>query len=515
MRITFAYLETFWTEHLDKDRYEHVRLGTDLPIGLGTVRAFAELDAAVRRKTEMVNRTFQDGTPEEEVLAELRKTAPEMVAFSLYLWNAPRTYRICERLKDDRPCPRIVVGGPEVPRGEEKLRAFMEEHPYIDAAVCGEGEEAFAGLLKAAVKGAAAGAEAVPGLGLRKGKDIVVTPPRAEPVDLAKVPSPYLNGSIAILPSETRMVCVETSRGCPFSCAYCDYHAGRRKMRHFPIQRLERELELLHKGGFRGCVYIADPFLNLEKERVLKVFRVLQRWPNRFHMELKAELFDDELVSALGKVPLSSVAVGIQSTHAPTLKNIQRAFDLEAATGNIRKLLAHPNVLLDLEFILGLPGDNYETFRRSMDWALSFSPLPQLTLFDLVLLPNSPLASMKERFSLQVDPEGLVHGSSSFSPDDMMRASWLFAAYCWLRNTSGFKEKLEQLLHKPGVRPSAVLEKVGLRLVETGFLPKERIIGQGGRRPDTRGQGEGGKRPKRWIELSKLGTGGVEAEAWW
>lgn len=513
MRVTFAYLETFWTENLDQDRYEHVRLGTDLPIGLGTVRAFAELDAGIRRKAQMLNRTFEDGVPEDDVVAEIRKTEPDLVAFSLYLWNAARTYRICERLKAERPCPRIVVGGPEVPRGEERLRSFLAEHPYIDAAVCGEGEEAFAALLKTLIKGAAAGAEAVPGLGLRKGQGIVVTKAREGFVDLEKVPSPYLNGSVSILPSETRMVCVETSRGCPFSCAYCDYHAGRRKMRHFPLKRLERELALLHKSGFRGCVYIADPFLNLEKERAIGVFKILQRWPNRFHMELKAERFDDETIAELGKVPLSSVAVGIQSTNPRTLENIQRSFDLEKATENIRKLLRHPNILLDLEFILGLPGDSYETFKRSMDWAMSFQPLPQITLFDLVLLPNSSLASMKERFDLKVDPEGLVHSSSSFSPDDMMRASWLFAAYCYLRNTSGFKEKLEGLLHAGGKRPSEVLEKVGLRLVESGFLPKERIIGQGGRRPDARKAGE--KRPKRWIEISKLGTGGVEAEAWW
>lgn len=512
LRITLCYLETFWTEHLgpEKDRYIDIRVGADLPLGLATVRAYAQNDPEVRKRAEMTNLKFHDDISERDALEKIRETQPHIVAFSVFLWNAPRTYSIIRLLKEEMPEVDIIVGGPEIPRKASHARAFMTEMREVDASVSGEGEETFLAYLKAHLDDRPL--EKIDGLTFRKDDSIFVNPPRSGLDDISNLPSPYLTQALEVVENSDRgMLCIESSRGCPLVCSYCDYHAGRRKMRTFSLERLNSELEKLREKKFTGVIYITDPFLNIKKERCLKVFRILQKCDNRFLMELKAEHFDDELIEELGKIPCATVALGVQTTGAEALKNIERPFDIDRCGVNIRKIMKFSNIRLDLEFILGLPGDNYESFKQSLDWALQFVPMVNFTLFDLVMLPNAPLSDHVEKYKIETDAEGLIKSSYSFSEKEMMQASWLFVAYCYIRETPNLWTNFGNFLRARKGRPSDLLEKVAKQLLAKGFIPRERIVGQGGRRKND----ESRKRSRRWVEISPFTNIGVEAEAWW
>ena len=514
MNITFVYLETFWTEHLgpEKDRYIDIRVGANLPLGIATVRAYISRDPDVRKSVKMSNLKFHDAIAEREALEQIRKTKPDVAAFSIFLWNAPRTYSIIKLLKQEMPEVKIVVGGPEIPRKPELLRAFLGDLREIDLCVRGEGEETFKQLVKAWL--AKKPIDKIDGIAFRDGADIVINQQRAGLDDIADLPSPYLENALEIFGNSDRgMLCVETSRGCPLVCSYCDYHAGRRTMRHFSIERLDAELTMLREKKFEGVIYITDPFLNVKKERCLEVFKILQKCPNRFLMELKAEHFDDELISELGKIPCATVALGVQTTGPEAIKNIERPFNIDRCAKNISKIMHFKNLRLDLEFILGLPGDNYESFKSSLDWALQFVPMVNFTLFDLVMLPNAPIADHVEKYKIETDAEGLITSNYSFSEEDMMKASWLFVAYCYIRETPKLWADFGAFLQNPDRkgRPSAMLEKVAKQLLDTGFIPRERIVGQGGRRKND----DQRKRSRRWVEISPFTNIGVEAEAWW
>lgn len=512
MRITCAYFETFWNEPrkpAGKDKYQDLRVAADLPLGLATCRAFAQRSADTAGKLKFINKIFTDTTPEKKVAAEILKTKPDVVAFSLFLWNAPRTVEVAKLLKAAKKPPLIVVGGPEVPRKGNVLKQFLKERPSIDIAVCGEGEETFSHLLDALVDDRPL-AE-IEGLGFRHAKRIIATKPRGPIDDLARIPSPYSDGAALPRKTDRGMVCVESSRGCPMECSYCDYHAGRRKMRLFPIERLRKELKSITDSGFKGCIYLTDPYLNVKKERALEVFGELRKWDNRFLMELMAETFDDESLAALGAIPAATISLGIQTINPDALENVKRRFNLTRCTDNIRKLVGYQNLQIELEFILGLPGDDYDSFKRTVDWALQFTPAASFTLFDLVMLPNAPLAEKVEEFKITTDEEGLVTSSYSFSEEDMAKSSWLFVAYRYLRETPGCWERFAALA-AAGRRPSNSLEKVGRQLIQSGFIPAERIVGQGGRRKSRRLSKDG--KSTRWVDLSPCPQG-VEAEAWW
>lgn len=509
MKVALAYLETFWALPgvPGKDPYADLRVAADLPLGLATVRAFVESDRALAAKLSLHNRVFTDGVPEADAARELLALKPDLAAFTVFLWSAPRTFGLIARLKALRPGLRVVVGGPEVPRASEALRAFLAARPELDFAVCGEGEETFAELLRA-LSGRTRRFDKIAGLGWRNEGVVTVNAPRPPRADLAGVPSPYASGAVAVRAGRAGMLCLETSRGCPLACSYCDYHAGRRGMRLFELERLESELAALKAAGFSGSIYLTDPYLNIKRERTLAVFAILARQDNRFLMELRPETFDDEMIAALGRIPCATVSLGVQSVNPVALRNANRPFDQARCSRNLRKILRFANIRVELELILGLPGDDYEAFKRTLDWALGFAPQAHLTLFDLVMLPNAPLAAQVERFGIRADAEGLVSETSSFSAEDMARSSRLFAAYCRLRDTPGCWDGFAALLGKGG-RPSEHLERVAEGMLRAGLLPSERVIGQGGRRG-----APGAAAGVRWVDLSRARTG-VESGGWW
>jgi len=506
MNVTLAYLETFWSRRpaRGKDRYACIRHLTDLPAGLGSLRAYAGTRPVLKRKTAFCNLILPDGLTEKAMLEAVRKTRPSIAAFSCFLWNARRTLKLCAALKKTAPGVRVVLGGPDIPRGDQEIRAFLTTNPQVDAAVRGEGEAAFAQLLERALAGRSL--SGVPGTACREDGRIRVARPRGLPA-LGELPSPLLSGAVKLKGGAVGMAALETSRGCPFSCSYCDYHAGGHKVRRFPLKRLEGELSLLKREGFRGFIYITDPTLNASQDRGAAAFKVLAKADTLVHMELSPDLFSDASIRALGKMKHPSLAIGVQSTHAETLRNIGRPFDIASAARHLRRLLALPDIRLELEFILGLPGDDYESFKQGLDWALSLGPSrppgssraparrPYVTIFDLVLLPNSALAGLKERFSIKTDKEGMVRSCYSFPPPELMRASWLIAAYSRLLSSPGRWEGFEAAVAE-GRRPGDILELEARRLVRDGTLPEKRIFGQGGRRLIGWDQGL-----KRWVDM--------------
>jgi hypothetical protein len=142
---------------------------------------------------------------------------------------------------------------------------------------------------------------------------------------------------------------------------------------------------------------------------------------------------------------------------------------------------------------------------------LSFSPRrPHLTVFDLVLLPNSPLASSRADFGLEADASGLVTGCRGFPERDLARASWLVAAYSHLRSDPERWSAFERAAGASARTPSALLEDEVRRLRAAGRIPDLRVVGQGGRR-----LADWAPRVHRWIESRAAGEDVGTYPRWW
>jgi len=154
------------------------------------------------------------------------------------VWNERYSLEVARRARALFPEALIVLGGPSVPRQPQRAEEFLRRNSFADVLAFGEGEVAFAELLRARLDGAPL--ENIAGLALRTG----LTPARARLDDFAATASPYLDGTFDALPL-VRAAIIETNRGCPFACTFCDWgQAVASKVNELPMDRLFHELDM-------------------------------------------------------------------------------------------------------------------------------------------------------------------------------------------------------------------------------------------------------------------------------
>ena len=169
--------------------------------------------------------------PERDVLARILDGEPDAELFSCYLWNIRETLRLAAAVKAARPGAYVVLGGPEVSYNAGEVLA---ENPQVDYILSGEGERSVPMLLASLAAGRKPEEEAppIPGLCARGFLS-------APCVEEGAPPSPYAPAYLENL--RGRIAYLETSRGCPYACAFC--LSGRcGKPRWFPLEQAKRNI---------------------------------------------------------------------------------------------------------------------------------------------------------------------------------------------------------------------------------------------------------------------------------
>lgn len=355
------------------------------------------------------------------VLSQIYREKPNVAAFSCYLWNIRFVWQLLPELKKVLPELKIILGGPEVSFDSQEI---MDARPEVDYVVAGEGEQAFSKLLAALNGKGTSGPEDIDGLCFRHpgGTSFNAAVPVEEP---AVLPSPYTPEMLRA--TGNRIVYYESSRGCPFSCSYClsSTFSG---VRYFPMDRVKRELSLLFDSGLRQ-VKFTDRTFNCSKPRAMEIFSHIAGLCDRrralgggepdvnFHFEAAADLFDDEMLDLLARVPpgLIQLEIGLQTMNEKALDAVSRKTDLARLCDNVRRLRAAGNIHLHLDLIAGLPFEDFASFRESFDAVYGLRP-HQLQLGFLKLLKGT-----------RIRREAALHGYgfSSSPPYEMLFNKYL------------------------------------------------------------------------------------------
>ena len=224
-----------------------------------TYLAGGSLIAWARRDGKLAGLTFRtvevDSNCTSEMVADqITALAPRLVGFSCYIWNFRQVMETARLVKNRLPGTSVILGGSQVASVSEKILA---EWPHVDYVAYGEGEETFRQLVGALFLQERPIAE-VAGIAYRASGRIVKTPEPRQ-IDLRELPSPYLTGDIPMVGRRALSI-VDDSRGCPFSCKYCDW--GPKNMRYSPIERLEEEFRRLAPYSDYITLTGADLFMN-------------------------------------------------------------------------------------------------------------------------------------------------------------------------------------------------------------------------------------------------------------
>lgn len=296
------------------------------------------------------------------IIKDIYELTPDKIVFSTYIWNKEYVFEIVRELKKVLPDTEIILGGPEVSFEWEKT---MKENPEIDALLIGEGEKVFLNFLTEK-------SDKVLGLVYRNKGEICFNGAEKIIENLDIIPFPYDSEE---LQEKTKIFYYESSRGCPFSCSYC-LSSIDKTVRYYTLERVKEDLKIFLDSPIRLLKFV-DRTFNLKKERYMEIWKFLlenYREGITFHFEINANIFDEETLDFLEKVPKGyfQFEIGVQSTNPATMKAINRNNILDKLAHNVQRISR--NIHLHLDLIAGLPYETYDIFKKSFDYVHNLKP---------------------------------------------------------------------------------------------------------------------------------------------
>lgn len=371
-----------------------------LPLAMGRLRAYAETRTEVRANYAFAPFLFQVDRP-ATLLAAYEN--PAVAAFSVHMWNEQLCLAVAEAVKARWPDCLIVFGGAQVPHHPE---GYFATHPFIDAAVRGEGEEAFAAVLIKALDGL--DFDGIPGVSWRHpetGGCMRNADEQPFVRDLDPYPSPYLEGLFEPLMAahgdlEFQAI-IETNRGCPFLCTFCFWGKGglSRKYRYFSLERVAGELQWCAAHRIR-YVFNADSNFGMharDMEIAGKVVQLKQAtgYPEKFRTcygkNTDARIFEIGRLFHAHRIE-KGITLSRQSNNPVTLERIKRSNIKLAVYTNLQRRFNDAGIPVYCEMLLGLPGETYESWVAGVEDLLEAGLMNQVFLFHCQVYANTELA---------------------------------------------------------------------------------------------------------------------------
>jgi len=404
----------------------------------------------------------------DSILSQIYEENCDIVAFSCYIWNIGEVLKIADNLKKVLPKVRIVLGGPEVSFSSQEI---MKNNSCIDFILSGEGEEAFKNLLRSFSDPSVA-LSSIKSLTYRDGENIVCGGEYALIEDLNTIVSPYSEEMLDSVGN--KMLYYESSRGCPFNCSYC-LSSTFKGVRYFNLERVKSDILMFIKRGTK-IVKFVDRTFNCNPDRAKQIFTFIieNAGDTCFHFEAAADLFDEEMLSILSKAPegLIQFEIGVQTTNAKTLEAINRKTNLKKVFENVQKLNKMRNIHLHLDLIVGLPYEDYESFKKSFNDVCGLSP-HQLQVGFLKLLKGSSIRreSDKHGYKFRDYPPYEVLSSDCLSYGEITRLKDMEDMVERFYNSGRFEKTLQYLI-KAFSSPFDFYEKLSEYFKACGYFKR-------------------------------------------
>ncbi len=336
------------------------------------------------------------------------KENPDVVSFCCYIWNITQTLYICQKIKSALGCT-VVLGGPEVAyRGKDVL----QKHAFIDYVLAGEGEFSFPVFLDM-LNGSFEKAD-VSGLFYRENGEILSVP---EAVYTDTPPSPYSDAYFEAL--RGRICYIESSRGCPFRCAFC--LSGRvSKLRFFDIDQTKADIIRLSQSGTQTVKFV-DRTFNASEQHANEILEFIsENYANAipqgicFHFEIAGDILKESTMRILSKMPRGAVQleIGMQSFNENTLLAINRKTDCKKLVDNIKRLLDFGNMHIHIDLIAGLTGEDIESFEKSFNIGFGLHA-HMLQMGFLKLLYGADMRENPDKYPCEFDSEPPYEVSST------------------------------------------------------------------------------------------------------
>ena len=329
----------------------------------------------------------------DDILQEIYRRRPDVVAFSCYIWNLQMIERVLEDLPKVLPEVQIWAGGPEVSYDAPE---FLKKHDCMTGVMMGEGEETFLELME--FWHGKKKLNEIPGITWRDGEGKIKVQPGRPLLDMNRIPFLYDE----LDDFEHRIIYYESSRGCPFSCSYC-LSSIDKSVRFRDAQTVVKELQFFLDRKVPQVKFV-DRTFNCRHSHALTIWNYIREHDNgitNFHFEIAADLLNEEELALLNTMRpgLVQLEIGVQSTNQKTIEAIDRVMDFSHLCSVVKRVQSGHNIHQHLDLIAGLPWENFDSFRQSFNDVYHLYP-DQLQLGFLKVLKGSRMQEQAEEYGI-------------------------------------------------------------------------------------------------------------------
>lgn len=414
----------------------HMQNHFPLALGLLYTSIGAYDNGSLLEKYLLVPITFME--PEEFINGPYKKFGNGVWLFSNYMWSVEVNTKISDFVKSLSAGNLMIHGGPSTPEYKHKCFEFFDKHQSVDIAVHGEGEIAIVEILErlSISEGNLISYDSyklsqINGISFRnlKGSNHVVirTNSRERMQEPDNIPSPYTLGIFNNYDDTVEAAIIESNRGCPFSCTFCDWGSAiNQKIRKYDLDRVKSEISWIANKQTR-VLWIADANFGMY-DRDIEIAAYIAELKKKFGYPQEVVVnYTKNTTWRLAEIIkifsnsgiISQGVISIQTTDKTTLKVINRKNIKTEKYDDLSKIFRELKLPLSTDLMLGLPGSTIhglkEDLQRYFDLDVSVKAYPTQ------LLPNSPMANPEylDKYQIKTDENNYLISSYSYSKSDL------------------------------------------------------------------------------------------------
>lgn len=434
-----------------------IMAGQWVPVAAGSLISYCIKDQYIKENFNFLAPEYRSNCLE---LTEFHDTLKkiDIIGLTCYVWNQDINDSISKKFKEYNPNGLVLYGGPNVPQSFNDAMEYADKKPFVDKFFIGPGEKNFLNFLK--------------GVSLEGTFDrssFNVSQDRANyQITREETPTPFQDGIFNhILEKEKSIgVGLETTRGCPYSCAFCDWGGqANSKVIKFDEEILKKEISYFLRYKDIHIIDIIDANYGIFERDVDLVQHIVDNKNNLKTISFSgfakngspraARILD--LVHENFNLYANEFKLSFQSTDPNTLTTINRE---NIKTEKLLNIINHTkNKDFSGELIIGLPGETADSWLNTISDMLNFK-INLLRIYRLFVLVNTPMNSTEYikqnniRFQyIRVPRSIIINGDPSVSVKDIKAYNDYiiedsYEEYKVVRNCNSFNDNEFIEIHK-------------------------------------------------------------------
>ena len=312
-----------------------------------------------------------------DIAEKLLALNPKILGFGIYIWNVAPATEVIAAIKRLRPDLTVILGGPEVSY-ETATQPIVQLADYV---ITGEADLKFAEVCRVLLNKNLVGDEVTSLISPSTEKSEtphVVSYPKiiaATLPEFFQLALPYEFYDARDIAH--RIIYVEASRGCPFTCEFC-LSSLDIPVRQVPLEKFLGEMQKLLDRGVKQFKFVDRTFnLNLATSRAILDFFLARHQPGNFyHFEMIPDRLPDALREIIARFPPGTLQfeVGIQTFNPTVGQLISRKQDYTRLADNLNFLRGQTGVHVHADLMVGLPGETLDSFAAGFDQLIALRP---------------------------------------------------------------------------------------------------------------------------------------------